>query len=64
MFYAIPTARVIFPAKTSFDVFNLSQEQVLTFSVLADRIYEMRCPFVSVGLSARFIVLPHWDIMS
>ena len=27
-FYAVPTARVIFTAKTSFDVFNLSREQV------------------------------------
>ena len=26
-----------------------------------DRIYEMRCLFVAVGLNARFIVLPHWD---
>ena len=24
-----------------------------------DRIYEMRCPFVAVGLDGRFIVLPH-----
>ena len=32
-------------AKTSFDVFSLSQEQVWTFSVLDDRIYEMRCLF-------------------
>ena len=45
--------------KTSFDVFSLSQEQVWTFSVLGDRIYEMRCLFVAVGLNARFIVLPH-----
>ena len=29
-----------------------------------DRIYEMRSLFVAVGLSARFIVLPHWDNMS
>ena len=29
-----------------------------------DCIYEMRCPFVAVGLNARFIVLPHWDNMS
>ena len=29
-----------------------------------DRIYEMRCLFVAVGLNARFIVLPHWDNMS
>ena len=33
-FYAVPTARVIFMAKTSFDIFSLSQEQVWTFSVL------------------------------
>ena len=32
MFYAVPTARVIFTAKTSLDVFSLSQEQVWTFS--------------------------------
>ena len=42
-FYAAPTARVIFMAKTSCDVFTLSREQVWTFSVLGDRIYEMRC---------------------
>ena len=61
VFYAVPTARVIFTAKTSLDVFSLSWEQVWTFSVLGDRIYEMRCPFVAVGLNARFTVLPHWD---
>ena len=55
-FYAVPTARVIFTAKTFLDVFSLSQEQVLTFSVLGDRNYEMRCPFVAVGLNARFFV--------
>ena len=64
MFYAVPTARVIFTAKTSFDVFSLSREQVWTFSVSGDRIYEMGCPFVAVGLNARFKVLPHWDNMS
>ena len=63
-FYAVPTARVIFTAKTSFDVFSLSREQVWTFSVLGDRIYEMRCLFLAVGLNARFLVLPHWDNMS
>ena len=63
-FYAVLTARVIFTAKTSFDIFSLSQEQAWTFSVLSDRIYEMRCLFVAVGLNARFIVLPHWDNMS
>ena len=64
VFYAVPTARVIFTAKTSLDVFSLSGEQVWTFSVLGDRIYEMRCPFVAVGPNARFIVLPHRDNMS
>ena len=63
-FYAVPTARVLFTAKTSFDVFSLSREQVWTFSVLGDRIYEKRCLFVAVGFNARFIVLPHWDNMS
>ena len=64
MFYAMPTARVIFTAKTSLDIFSLSREQVWTFSVLGDRIYEMKCLFVAVGLNARFIVLLHWDNMS
>ena len=59
MFYEVPTARAIFTAKTSLDVFSLRQEQVWTFSVLDDRIYEVRCPFVAVGLNAHFIVLPH-----
>ena len=63
-FYAVPTARVIFIAKTSFDIFSLIREQVLTFSVLGDQIDEMGCLFVAVGLNARFIVLPHWDNMS
>ena len=31
------------------------------FQSLGDRIYEMRCPFVAVGLNARFIVRPPWD---
>ena len=39
MFNAVPTARVIFTAKTSL---SLRREQVWTFSVLGDRIYEMR----------------------
>ena len=67
-FYAIPTYRVIFTVKTSLDYFSLGQEQVWTYSVLGDRIYdriyEMRCLFVAVGLNALFIVLPHWDNMS
>ena len=46
MFYAIPTARVIYTAKTSLDV-----------SVWGDRIYEMKCLFVAVGLHALFIEL-------
>ena len=33
-FYAMSTARVIFTAKTSLDVFSLSREQVWTFSSL------------------------------
>ena len=61
-FYDISTARVT--AKTCLDVFSLSQEQVWSFSVLGDSIYEMRCLFVAVGLNARFRVLPHWDNMS
>ena len=64
VFYAVPTARVIFTAKTSLDVFSLSREQVWTFPVLGDQIYEMRCPFVAVGLNVRFIVLPDWNNMS
>ena len=60
-FYAIPTTRVIFTA-----LFVLVENKFGLFSVLGDRIriYEMRCPFVAVGLNARFIVLPHWDNMS
>ena len=64
MFYAVPTARVIFTVKTGLDIFSPRREQVWTFSDLADRIYEMRCLFVAVGLNARCIVLPHWDNMS
>ena len=33
-FYAVSTARVIFTAKTSLDLFSLSREQVWTFSSL------------------------------
>ena len=33
-FYAMSTARVIFTAKTSLDLFSLSREQVWTFSSL------------------------------
>ena len=58
------TARVIFTAKTSLDIFSLSHNKFGLFQVLGDRIYEMRCPFVAVGHNARFIVLPHWDNMS
>ena len=64
MFYAVPTARVIFTAKTSLNVFSLSPDQVWTFSVLGDQIYEMMCPSVAVGLKAHFKVLPHWNNMS
>ena len=65
-FYAVLIARVIlnFMAKTSLDVSSLRHEQVWTYSVLGDRIYEMRCLFVAVGLNALFIVLPHWDNIS
>ena len=61
MFYAVSTARVIFTAKTSLDICCLRREPVWTFSVLGDRIYEMRYLFVAVELNALFIVLPHWD---
>ena len=64
VFYAVPTARVILTAKTSLDIFSLSREQVWTFSVSGDWIYEVRCPYVAVGLNAHFIVLPHLDNMS
>ena len=56
MFYAVSTARVIFTAKTSLDICCLRQEQVWTFSVLGDRIYEMRYLFVAVELNALFIL--------
>ena len=49
MFYAIPTSRVIFMAKSSLDLFSLSRKQGRTYSVLGDQIYEMRCLFVAVG---------------
>ena len=38
--------------------------QVVSCRRGGDRIYEMRCLFVAVGLNARFIVLPHWDNIS
>ena len=38
--------------------------QVLLRRRGGDRIYEMRCLFVAVGLNALFIVLLHWDNMS
>ena len=63
MFYAVPTAKVIFKAKTSLNIVILRRQQVWTFSVLGDQIYEMRCLYVAVGLNALFIVLPHWDDM-
>ena len=64
MFYVVRTARVIFTAKTSSDVLSLRQEQVWTFSVFGDRIYEMSCLFVAVGLNVLFKMLPDWDNMS
>ena len=43
-----------FTAKTSFDVFSLSREQVWNFSVIGGRVYEMRtCPDEEKGCSAR-----------
>ena len=47
MFCAVLTARVIFMAKTGLDISSLRREQVWTFSVLDDQIYEMRCLFVA-----------------
>ena len=41
-----------------------AENQFGRFQSLGDRIYEMRCLFVAVGLNALFIVLPHWDNMS
>ena len=65
MFYAVSTARVIFTVKTSLDVFSLRREQLFhILLVFGDRIYEMRCLFVAVGLNASLIVLPHWDSIS
>ena len=55
MFYAVPTARIIFTSKTSLDIFSPRRENVFTFSVLGDRIYEIRCLFVAVELNALFI---------
>ena len=40
-FYAITTARAIFTAKTSLDVFRLRCEHLGNCSVLGDCIYEM-----------------------
>ena len=42
MFYTVPTARFIFTAKTSLDVFSLGLKQVWIDSVLGDLIYEMK----------------------
>ena len=61
---SVPTAIVIFTANTTLDAVSLRRQQVWTFLILVDRIYEMRCLFVAVGLNALFIVLPHWDNMS
>ena len=46
----VPRARVNFTVKKSLDVLSLRREQVWTFSVLGDQIYEMRCLFVAVEL--------------
>ena len=37
--------------------------QVISCRRGSDRIYEMRCLFLALGLNAHFIVLPHWDNM-
>ena len=58
------SVRVSFTAKTSLGVLSLSGEQFWTFSVLGERIYEMRSLFVAVGLNALFILLPHLNNMS
>ena len=42
MYYVELAARVIFTVKTSLDVFRLRQQQVWTFSLLGDRIYEIK----------------------
>ena len=63
MFCAVPTSRVILTATTILDLLSLGQKQVWTYSVLGDRIYEVTCLFVAVGLNVIFIVLPHWDNM-
>ena len=42
MLYAIPTSRVIFIAKINVGVFSLGQDYVWTYSVLGDRIYEVK----------------------
>ena len=42
MFYTVLTARVIFTVKTSLGVFSLTGEHILTWSVLGDRICEMK----------------------
>ena len=59
MFNAILATRVILIAKTSLQVISLRQEQVWALSVLGDRIYEIKCLFVAVGLNVLFIVLHH-----
>ena len=42
MFYAVPTARVIFMEKTRLDVSSLRREHVWTCSVSGDCICEMK----------------------
>ena len=41
MFYAIPTARVIFMTKINLDVFSLRREYVWICSVLGDHFREL-----------------------
>ena len=60
MFYTVlQTSRgVLFTKKTSLDpdLFSHGGKQVWTYSVLGDRIYEMRCLFVAVGPNARCLI--------
>ena len=43
--------------KTSLNLFSLGQKQVWTYSVLGNRIYQVRCLFVAVGFNALVLVL-------
>ena len=60
----VTTLQFLFVCGISLTSGQLFNEQVVLRRRGGDRIYEMRCLFVAVGLNARFIVLPHWDNMS